>query len=133
MGYLIDTDTLIFSFKKDKSVNRNFMENKDIPMSISVISYGELVYGAEKSSNPQKNSIIVDHVKDIFPVIDINQGIINVFAKTKAQLEKKGNRIEDMDLLIAATAIYNDMILVTNNVSHFERIPELRIENWKMN
>ena len=49
----------------------------------------------------------------------------------RAGMFGKGIRIEDMDLLIAATAIYNDMTLVTNNTKHFEHIPDLKLENWK--
>ena len=45
-------------------------------------------------------------------------------------LEKQGLRIGDMDIFIAATAVEEDLILVTGNVKHFERIPDLRIENW---
>jgi len=49
----------------------------------------------------------------------------------KSNLERKGNIIEDMDILIAATALSHNLILVTNNVKHFEKIKDLRMENWK--
>lgn len=56
---------------------------------------------------------------------------MEVFADIKAKMFDKGIRIEDMDLLIAATAIYNELTLVTNNTKHFENVPNLKIENWK--
>lgn len=56
---------------------------------------------------------------------------MEVFADIKAKLFDKGIRIEDMDLLIAATAIYNELTLVTNNTKHFENILGLNLENWK--
>ena len=59
----------------------------------------------------------------IFPVLD-------VFAREKARLEKLGLRLDDFDLLIGATAIHYDLILVTNNVMYFERMQNLSIENW---
>ena len=61
----------------------------------------------------------------------LNEGIMEVFADIKAKMFDKGIRIEDMDLLIAATAIYNELTLVTNNTKHFENVPNLKIENWK--
>ena len=56
---------------------------------------------------------------------------MEVFADIKAKIFDKDIRIEDMDLLIAATAIYNELTLVTNNTKHFENVPNLKIENWK--
>jgi len=56
---------------------------------------------------------------------------VESFGELKALLEKNGNIIDDMDLLIASTALVNNMILVTNNVKHFRNIKGLKIENWK--
>ena len=52
------------------------------------------------------------------------------FGKLKAQLQKSGKVIDDMDLLIASTAISRNMILVTHNTKHFIEIPNLAIEDW---
>ena len=131
MAYLIDTDTIIFALRNDKNVLAKFLENKDIPISISMITYAELVFGAKRSQNEQKNMIKVNHIRNIYPIEALNEGVMEVFADTKAKLIEKGIRIEDMDLLIAATAIYNDLTLVTNNTKHFKNIPNLKIENWK--
>ena len=57
---------------------------------------------------------------------------MDVFAYIKAKIFYKGIRIEAMDLFIAATAIYNDLTLVTNNKKHFEDVPNLKLENRKM-
>ena len=72
-----------------------------------------------------------NRIAELFPIIDINKGIITVFGEIKARLEQKGTRIDDMDLLIASTAIYMDLSLVTNNKNHFSRINDLTIENWE--
>ena len=58
---------------------------------------------------------------------------MEIFADIKAKLYAKAIRIEDMDLFIAATAIYNNLTLVTNNTKHFEHVPLLKLENWKKN
>ena len=131
MAYLIDTDIIIFALRKDKSVLIKFEENKNIPISISMITYAELIFGAKRSQNEQQNMIKVRHIRDLYPIEDLNEGVMEVFADIKAKMFNNGIRIEDMDLLIAATAIYNDLTLVTNNVKHFEKIPYLKLENWK--
>lgn len=131
MAYLIDTDTIIFALRNDKDVLAKFEENKNIPISISMITYAELVFGAKRSQNEQKNMIKVNHIRNIYPVEELSEGVMEVFADVKAKLLGRGIRIEDMDLLIAATAIYNEMTLVTNNTKHFENVPDLKLENWK--
>ena len=62
--------------------------------------------------------------------IDSDQGSCETFGKLKANLVRQGNAINDADLFIAAGALENDMVLVTNNEKHFNRIKELKIENW---
>lgn len=131
MAYLIDTDTIIFALRNDKDVLAKFEENKNIPISISMITYAELVFGAKRSQNEQKNMIKVNHIRNIYPVEELSEGVMEVFADVKAEMLGRGIRIEDMDLLIAATAIYNEMTLVTNNTKHFENVPDLKLENWK--
>jgi len=131
MAYLIDTDIVIFGLKGDSRVQDWMVKNQNVPKSISVITFGELIYGARKSKHPEKNIATTNRIAELFPIIDINKGIIEVFGEIKAKLEQKGTRIEDMDLLIAATAIYMDLSLVTNNKSHFGRINDLAIENWE--
>jgi vapC-like nucleic acid-binding protein len=131
MAYLIDTDIIIFALRKDKSVLIKFEENKNIPISISMITYAELIFGAKRSQNEQQNMIKVRHIRELYPIEDLNEGVMEVFADIKAKMFNNGMRIEDMDLFIAATAIYNDLTLVTNNVKHFEKIPYLKLENWK--
>ena len=131
MAYLIDTDTIIFALRGDSGVLAKFEENKNLPISISMITYAELVFGAKRSQNEQKNMIKVNHIRDIYPIEELNEGVMEVFADIKAKMFDKGIRIEDMDLLIAATAIYNELTLVTDNTKHFESIPNLKIENWK--
>jgi len=131
MAYLIDTDIIIYSLKNDEHVKQEFRENQNIPKSISVITHGELVYGAKKSKHIEKNLAVTYRIAELFPVIDIDRSIMDVFGEIKSNLERKGNIIEDMDILIAATALSHNFILVTNNVKHFEKIKDLRIENWK--
>ncbi len=131
MAYLIDTDILIYCLKNDEHVKQKFIENQNIPKSISVITYGELVYSAKKSRHIEKNLAVTYRIAELFPVIDIGRSSMDIFGEIKSNLERKGNIIEDMDILIAATALLHNLILVTNNVKHFEKIKDLIMENWK--
>ncbi|HBD93767.1 MAG: nucleic acid-binding protein [Spirochaetes bacterium GWF1_31_7] len=131
MAFLIDTDILIYSLKGNRQINNWMYENQNIPKFISVITFGELMYGARKSQHPEKNLATAIRISELFPIIDVNRGVIEVFGELKAKLEKDGNRIDDMDLLIASTAIYMNMSLVTNNKNHFSIIPDLVLEKWE--
>lgn len=69
MSFLIDTNILIYSLKNVGNVNANFLKHQAEPMYISVISYGELVYGAEKSQSVEKNLETVKEIKAIFRLL----------------------------------------------------------------
>lgn len=131
MNYLIDTNIIIYSLKNDTQVNNNFQKNRNIPKLISVITYGELIYGARKSQFPERNMAVVKRIAEIFPIVSITPSIMDTFGEIKAYLEHKGKTIDDMDLLIASTAIAHNMILITNNEKHFKNIRSLQIENWR--
>ena len=130
MAYLIDTNIIIYSLKQHELVNQKFEDTKNIPKSISVVTYGELIYGARKSRHIEKNLAISYRIAELFPIINTERSIMDVFGEIKRTLERKGNIIDDMDILIAATALSYNLVLVTNDVNHFDRIKDLRIENW---
>ena len=128
--YLIDTDIIVFSLKRNVAVQSKFKEKESVPKAISVITYGELLYGAHVSPQHEKNLAIIRRLADIFPVIGIGIPVIEAFAELKRSLETKGQGLDDMDLLIAATALSLNYRLVTNNERHFSRVKGLEIENW---
>ena len=130
MSYLIDTDILIYCLKGREIVQKRFIENEKIPKSISVVTYGELLYGAKKSTNSEKNLAVVYRIKELFPIIDVDKAVMETFSDLKVKMQKIGTVIDDMDLLIAATALTMNFILVTNNEKHFRKIAGLRLENW---
>ena len=130
MSYLIDTDILIYSLKGHEIVQKRFIENEKIPKSISVVTYGELLYGAKKSTNSENNLAVVYRIKELFPIIDVDKAVMETFSDLKVKMQKIGTVIDDMDLLIAATALTMNFILVTNNEKHFRKIAGLRLENW---
>jgi len=131
VAFLIDTDIIIYSLKGNQKVLDWFEAKKNLPKFISCVTYGELVYGAKKSSHPEKNLATVRRVAGIFPVLDLTRDIMELFGGLKAILSSQGKTLDDMDLLIAATAIHLNLSLVSNNDKHFQRIPDLFLENWR--
>ena len=130
MAYLIDTNIIIYSLKNLESVQKKFKENERIPKSISIITYGELLYGAKKSHSTEKNLAVVYRIKELFPVISVDMPIIETFGDLKSKYRKVGIVIDDFDLLIASTAPTYNYTLVTNNAKYYERIDGLDLENW---
>jgi tRNA(fMet)-specific endonuclease VapC len=128
--YLLDTDTLIYSLKADPVVVANLRNHSSDPKAISVITYGELVFGAYNSQKVTQNLARVHRLKEIFPVIDVTPAITETFGILKAELRSNGTTIDDFDLLIGATAISLGLCVVTNNERHFMKIPDLKIANW---
>jgi tRNA(fMet)-specific endonuclease VapC len=130
MAYLIDTDIVINSIKGNKKVNQRISEYAAIPKAISIITFGELLYGAKKSIQRDKNTSVVYRLAEVFPIVGITRSTIEAFTDVKIALELKGERIEDFDLLIAATALSLNYTLVTNNTKHYKKIEGLQLENW---
>jgi tRNA(fMet)-specific endonuclease VapC len=130
--YLLDTDTVIYNFKGHPAVVENLKSHLSDSVKISIISYMELYYGAYKSERVMANAARVKTLGQSIEMVPINPAVAETFGMIKAALESGGNRLDDFDLAIAATALANNMILVTNNTEHFSRIDGLRIENWTM-
>lgn len=129
MTYLLDTNIVIFFFKGRQSVLNKLDEVGIENCFISEITLAELKYGAAFSQNPSRHSEQIEELLQYITVIPITN-CIDLFATEKARLRKTGQLIDDFDLLIGATAIANDMTLVTNNLKHFERISDIEIEDW---
>lgn len=86
-------------------------------------------FGAENSTNPSKNRKVVESFQDKFTILPIFTAL-DCYAKEKARLRKKGKPLDDFDLLIGSTAISNNLVLITKNVSDFDRMNEIKIEDW---
>lgn len=126
MKYLIDTDVLIDHLRGREIISQEVIEGG---ASASIITLGELIYGAYKSENTPKALLKLKQSLELLDlnIINLDNDIISQFGNLKAILEKIGARLEDFDLLIAATAKVNDLILLTRNKRHFARVKGLRI------
>jgi len=128
--YLLDTDTLIYFLKGHESVISNFKAHVSMPKALSIITYGELVYGAHKSKRATANLAKIHRLAEIYPVIDVTRSVMDSFGGIKAQLSAAGTTVDDFDLLIGCTALTLNYTVVTNNLRHYEKIPGLRVITW---
>ncbi len=83
MPYLIDTDILVHSIKGNATVNQNIAKYAAIPKAISIITFGEPLYGAKKSQQKDKNASIIYRLAEIFPVVGITRSTIETFTDVK--------------------------------------------------
>ncbi|HPG58818.1 MAG TPA: PIN domain-containing protein, partial [Candidatus Wallbacteria bacterium] len=86
------------------------------------MTQAELLYGAYNSEKVDENLAKIDMLKKSLKVTGLDEKSLNIYARTKAELKRKGGLIDEFDLLIASVAIANGLILVTNNKKHFDRI-----------
>ncbi len=128
--YLLDTDIIIYSLKGVPEVIESMKNHATDPKAISVITYGELIYGAEKSQQKSRNLSKIHRLRELFPVIDVSCAIMDTFGDLKATLSRKGTTVDDFDLIIAATALSMGYSVVSNNERHFSKIPDLSYVNW---
>ena len=126
--YIIDSDILIYFLKGKKEVVKKLSQIPIDNLYISRINYTELIYGAYNSARVKQNLKIIEPFLENFKVLEFDKSSSLIFAKEKARLKKQGNIIADMDLMIASIAMNNDCFLLTNNLKHFERIQDLKIE-----
>ena len=95
-----------------------------------MITLAELEYGAEKSSQPKRNHEALEQFIEALDIVPFDRQATLQYGQIRVHLEKKGQRIGGMDLLIAAHARSLGVTLVTNNEREFKRVPGLRVENW---
>jgi predicted nucleic acid-binding protein len=125
--YLVDADWLI-----DAAIGRQHAQHtldrlSDESLAVSIIAVAEIYEGAFGTTDPQATLAGLRDFLSDFATLPLTDPIVEHFARMRAALRKQGQLIPDMDLLIAATAIAEDLILITRNVRHFDRIPDLKL------
>ncbi len=128
--YMLDTNILIYTIKnRPKKVREAFKEYSDY-LSMSTVTLGELIYGAEKSAQPTRNLADIEALAARLDVLPFDDQAAIHFGQVRAELAKSGKPIGPYDLMIAGHARSLGLILVTNNLREFKRVPGLRAENW---
>lgn len=130
--YLLDTNICIYITKHQPEIVCQHFE-KHLPdgnIFISVITLGELRFGAEKSQWKDKSFKVIEELTSIIPVIELDEQTAVHYAQIRKQLALQGQMIGNNDLWLAAHARSNNWIMVTNNEKEFLSVDGLQVENW---
>lgn len=127
--YLLDTNICISLLKNKYGIREKVADVQAGNCYISEITLAELFYGASKSNNKQARVQDVAYLLDIFQVVPMYEAL-KLYGDIKAELERKGTPVDDFDMLIGSSAIYNKLIMVTDNVKHLNKLPGIKIQNW---
>jgi tRNA(fMet)-specific endonuclease VapC len=131
MKYFLDTNICIYFLKGLFPVLiEHFQSKTPEEIKIASIVKAELLLGAFKSKNKTKTEKIVKEFLLPYTIISFDDEASIIYSKIRGSLEKKGQIMGPNDLILAATVLANDGILITNNVTEFKRIKDIKIENW---
>jgi tRNA(fMet)-specific endonuclease VapC len=131
MKYMLDTNICIYIINKNpEEVFTRFRKLQIVDICVSTITLAELEYGVYKSMNKLRNKTALAGFLVPVSILPFSENAARVFGEIRAKLEMEGRVIGGYDMLIAAQALAEGMTLVTNNICEFERISELRVENW---
>ena len=129
--YLLDTNICIYiQRQRPPAVLEKFRKLKPGEAVISVITWGELAYGAEKSRQRDNVLALLEELATMLPVMPLPEAAGQTYGAIRAALEVKGEPIGNNDLWIAAHAKAAGLIVVTNNEREFRRVPGLQVRNW---
>ena len=129
--YLLDTNICIYIRRhRPPEVLAHFQRLKVGEAAISVITSGELRYGAEKSQQRARAIQQLEELATLLPVLPLPESAAHTYGAIRRQLEARGETIGNNDLWIAAHAKAAELILVTNNEREFKRVPGLKVQNW---
>lgn len=129
--YLLDTNICIYiRQKRPEEVLRRFRKLRPGEAVLSVITYGELLYGAAKSEQRVEALERLRELVHLLPALSLPETAAEAYATIRAELESKGELIGNNDLWIAAHAVAEGLTLVTNNEREFRRVCGLKIQNW---
>jgi len=129
--FLLDTNICIYiRKKKPERVSQRFFKAGSGEVAISVITYGELLYGANKSEQRARSLATIQEFVRIVPPLPLPENSAEAYGFIRAELERRGEMVGPNDLWIAAHALASGLTLVTNDESEFRRVRGLKIQNW---
>ncbi|MBU4423418.1 MAG: type II toxin-antitoxin system VapC family toxin [Gammaproteobacteria bacterium] len=130
LRYLLDTNIVIYVVKRRPVEVMPIFNANAGRMAISAITLSELMHGAEKSSKVSENLAVIEDFCSRLEVLPYGSKAAQHYGAIRAGLEKIGQPIGVNDLHIAAHARSEGLVMVTNNVGEFARVPALQVENW---
>ncbi|WP_303785535.1 tRNA(fMet)-specific endonuclease VapC [Azovibrio restrictus] len=130
LKYLLDTNIVIYVIKRRPLAVLSIFNRHHGRMAISAITLAELMHGAEKSSDPARNLTVVEDFCSRLDVLPYDMAAAAHYGNIRAVLEQQGTPIGVNDLHIAGQARSRGLVLVSNNLREFQRVPGLLLENW---
>lgn len=131
MRFLLDTDTCIYLIKQQPpAVLKRFQTLQAGDVGLSVVTFAELLYGAYKSQQEERNLARLHELADALPVLPFDDAAADAYARLRTELERRGALIGPYDMLIAGHALAVSAVLVTHNVREFSRVDGLDIDDW---
>ena len=131
MKYMLDTNTCVFVLRsKPLCVTERFQQCADDEVCVSTITVAELRFGADKSHQPEANHDKLSKFLMEVEIVDFDPGAADAYGVIRADLERRGQPIGDLDMLLAAHAVSEGLIFVTHNTSEFQRVNGLQLEDW---
>lgn len=130
LKYMLDTNIVIYTLKNKPAQVRKAFDRHAGEMCLSTVTLGELIYGAEKSTQTEHNLSVIEGLAARLEVSSFDTRAAMHFGQIRAELSRCGAAIGPYDMMIAGHARALGLILVSNNVKEFERVPGLRLQNW---
>jgi tRNA(fMet)-specific endonuclease VapC len=127
--YLLDTNIISYYLKGIENLKEKITTNID-SLCISIISYYEIISGLQ-SIDANKRINEFEKFCKLIEIINLDKASILASCKIYASLKKSGKLIDDIDILIAGIALSNNLVMITDNTEHFDRIEGLKVENWR--
>ncbi len=128
--YMLDTNILIYTIRNRPTKVRQAFKKHSAFLAMSTVTLGELIYGAEKSTQSARTLADIEALAARLDVVPFDSEAAIHFGQVRAELANSGKLIGPYDLMIAGHARSRGLILVTNNLREFNRVPGLRVENW---
>ena len=129
--YLLDTCVCVDLMRGRLPIAYDIMSKSDPKQfGIPAVVAAELEYGVEKSADPSKNRLTTERFLAPFTIVPFDETCAVAYGRLRNELRAKGLQIGPNDMLIAATAVANQAVLVSNNAKEFARIDALRLESW---
>jgi len=130
--YCFDTDVLSATMRRQPSLPliRRLAQIPPPEQFTTAITMGELLYGAARRDSEGLRRQVRELIQGALTVLPFDELAAEVYGSLRAKLEAEGRRLDEPDMRIASIALSRDLTLVTGNVRHFDRVPDLSVENW---